>query len=266
MDKERGEIHYENRIRNKKAFKYRPVWYIKGGNSYSVKKSCPTAHESGTSRAAYLVEKRNLDIPDHRPARICLKDSAKVMRSGGTLPAGPNQFHDRKVDAEPAPRPTRPADPRHCNLNQILPHLHIANLDYIESRHIDGIVINLTDKVQHRTNSGYHYRRKVDRFNVGFRDCRQITRGQFERIYAICRDIVERSGVRDIYLVCNRGVNRSVSIAVQLAIDRGMSYERAVEYIIQEKQLQCGDWDTLTNPRLRRILQTKSREQLGAGN
>lgn len=263
MDKEQGAEMYEKKFKKRGGENgngYR--CYKKGGNSYTNKKSSPTCYASGRARANYLVEKRNLDIPDYKPVCVDPKESAKVMRSGGTLPAGPNQYHEITESCASQPsRPQREQRPRCCHLSEINPNLYLANYDYMTSLDVDlGVtVINLTDKresqFRHKPPLSWRYREKPRVYNIGYRDCRQITSKQFNEIYCICKNIINNAH-GDVYVVCNKGVNRSVSIAIQLAMDKGYSYEWALNYITCTKQKHTADWDTMTNPRLCRILRS----------
>lgn len=123
MNKEQAAESYEMKFKNRGRIGHNHHNYRKGGNAYSTKKSCLTSYRSGRARANYLVEKRNLDIPDYKPTHVDPRESAKVMRSGGTLPAGPNQFHESPTVSERPKRPTRERTPRCCHLNEIHPNL-----------------------------------------------------------------------------------------------------------------------------------------------
>lgn len=64
---------------------------------------------------------------------------------------------------------------------------------------------------------------------------------------------------KNILILCTKGVNRSVSIAVGYAITRkGQTYEEISEYIEAQKKAISGNWDNLTNYRIRNLLQTLS--------
>ena len=146
--------------------------------------------------------------------------------------------------------------PKMIHLEKIACNLYLGNLESALDFHLLAkkkihVVINVSDCVISN--------RTIDVHNICYKDTRSLGYHQFLHILTQSLQIIDMNHNKNILIACTKGVNRSVSIVVGYAITRkGNTYEEISEYIEDLKKDICGNWDNLTNNRIRNLLKTLS--------
>jgi len=246
---------YENKFKRRgKVSKYEAK-SNSATNCHSMKCSRPSRFSGNTVAANINL----MDTKQHQIVDTIAKQSTYKLSSHSDLNYAVThkpKIQLNKAKTLPIKKKYTPPEARIIHLDKIHPHLFLGNiqaadlnqywiLDFLKIR----TIINLSDTdVLPRNYSG------IKIFNCGFKDTRYITNRELFDHYQTFENILShRLCHGGILVCCQKGVNRSSTMVLNYAINQGMTFKTALEYLEQQRK-EYKYWYSLNNRRLYKFL------------
>jgi len=273
--KDLGLLQYQNKFKNRgNEEKRRNGPKRPFGNTLSLGGARGVA---GQCRSRITEKSLNHDVEihqviDYKPLSVSYQYRKNNLPSSVTLSNSPqmNQQNTSELVIKKNNKDTNLV--RFIHLPEINPNLYLSNGDIFDSpetlKELNiNTILNLSTHWKHKQ-SQYQY---PVIFNPSYNDTRQLTFKEFKDIIEITQEIIINStsmpeshqpnaplklvNNRPLLVLCDKGVNRSVSVIIAYAIiEKGWTFDQAIDYIDTIKLEKYPFWNSLTNPRIKNLL------------